>query len=472
MSEKSSKDTKTVRHSLLRSASDELIEAFQCTCRRHPCSMGEYISCNNSSVTTTLFPDSEHDTMEQNTLTGSIFTLTNTILGGGTLAVPFAIACSGYILGLLILIILAMVTRYSVKLLLQASDMAGVNCAKTYESLGHLTMGKYGTWLAEFTFIFGGFGTLMSNFIFISDLFCVALNIPSTWNNHVMIVCTIGFIMPLSFSQKIGKLQYVSLLATLSVAYVVIFTLFSWITFQHAQREGITVEPVKAVLINTDSVYTITLLLGAYACHNTTLPVYEELKDRTFGRMQRAVSTAISIAFVLYTIIGLSGYLSFSSSTMDNLLLNYSDDVLEHYPQLKVSLRLVRLCMASALLLTCPTILWPFRSCICSAYLRITHGQQLPSSATSYTEFITITILAETLVLFCAMAAPSVKIPLSIVGSVSGSLIIFIMPSLFYMLQRPDPLFSWIHRGPLCLLFSGIVIGIVGFSLTINKILM
>ncbi|KAI9913025.1 hypothetical protein PsorP6_006434 [Peronosclerospora sorghi] len=61
------------------------------------------------------------DTREQqqrgkSSLWSSTFTLTNTILGSGTLAVPFAIASSGWQLGNAIMLSIAMITQYSVHL--------------------------------------------------------------------------------------------------------------------------------------------------------------------------------------------------------------------------------------------------------------------------------------------------------------------------------------------------------------------
>lgn len=398
---------------------------------------------------------------------GSIFTLTNTILGSGTLAVPYAIASSGWLVAMVVMLIIALITRYSVRLLLQASDMAGPHCSKTYESLGHYTMGKYGTWLAEFTFIFGGFGTLVSYFIFISSLFCAVAELDSSYKAMTMTACTFLVIMPLSLSRTIGKLQLTSLLATLSVAYVVSFCGGAYVFLFQSP----TLRPnVEAVQLNSGSVYTVTLLIAAFACHNTTLPVYEELRDRSLERMTRAVCGAISIAFLLYTIIGISGYLSFGDATMDNILLNYDASVLAAHPSIETPLKVGQFCMAFALLLTCPIALWPFRSCVCSLYLRVRHGRQLPSSSASKLEWIYVTLIAEVLILISAIFIPSVKTPLSIVGSVSGSLIIFIMPSLFFLLQQPYPLLSRPNVGPMLLLTVGIFVGVIGFSMTVYKL--
>lgn len=229
---------------------------------------------------------------------------------------------------------------------------------------------------------------------------------------------------------------------------------------------------VSAFHVDKSSIFTITLLIQAFACHNTLLPVYDELSHRTLDRMAWAVSTAMALAFSLYTCIGLAGYWTFGATTQDNILLSYTEHLqwLEQAPMLAFGLRIGQACMASALLFTCPIALWPFRSCVLSVYLRLMHGQQLSSSMASYGEFVAMTVTIELLILTCAIFVPSVKIPLSIVGSVSGSLIIFIMPSIFYLVlstrHGAGPILQWKNRGPLALLLMGIVLGIVGFSLT------
>ncbi|EQC34769.1 hypothetical protein SDRG_07577 [Saprolegnia diclina VS20] len=443
-----------------------------------PVSMGEYVMSPTHQIspeslplfaTAPPSPLAIKDYKGTGTVLGSVFTLTNTILGSGTLAVPFAIASSGWLAGLIVMVGIALITRYSVSLLMRASDLAGDSAAKTYESLGHHTMGKYGTYLAEFTFIFGGFGTLTSYFIFITDLLCAIFGIAHANRSYVTLLFTFGIILPLSLSRRLGKLRISSILATCAVTYVV--CLFFAVYLVVSSSATFTPVAVPAVNITSTSVYTVTLLIQAFACHNTALPVYEELRDRSLARMNRAVVGAISLSFLLYTVIGFCGVFTFGDKTMDNVLLNFSPAFLAVYPGLETPLWLARLCMGVALLFCAPIAMWPFRSCVLSVVLRVTHGKQLPSSVASTTVYRTTTLLLIVLILSAALFVPSVKIPLSIVGSVAGSLIIFIMPSLFYMLQLDDrPLLSWRNLGPLLMLGTGICVGVLCFSMTMYKL--
>jgi amino acid permease len=458
----------------------------QCDCAPRAVSMGEYVASPRSApakesdyllaepsyaidVHKTAPLQTEPQSRATSSLWGSTFTLTNTILGSGTLAVPFAIASSGWLLGNAIMLAIALITRYSVHLLLAASDRAGQNCAKTYESLGHFTMGAVGTRLAEFTFIFGGFGTLVSYLIFVTDLCAAVLAVSAQdkWMITVTLVATVVF--PLSLSRRIGKLWLASVLAILSIGYVVAFIVVAFLAAYNA--DGASIAPgVQAVRLEPGSVYTVTLLISAFACHNTALPVYEELKARTLPRMNRAVVGAIGVAFVLYEVISLCGYLQFGSETKDNILLNFSPEYVAQHKSVAAPLLVGQLCMALALVLTTPIAMWPFRSCVLSVFLRVKNGVQTPSHEATYKEYVGVTVVSLALILTCSIFVPSVKIPLSIVGSVSGSLLIFIMPALFYLLQTTGPMLSRKNAGPLLMLGSGVVVGVLGLSLTLFKL--
>jgi amino acid permease len=227
-----------------------------CLCREtlelEPVSMGEYLR-SRSSVTdvesvTEAHPLLHGDTEEphkehEGTIIGSTITLTNTILGSGTLAVPYAIASSGYGVGVAVMVTIALLTQYSVHLLMLASDAAGNAAAKTYESLGHHTMGKWGTYLAEFTFIFGGFGTLTSYFIFITDLFCVVFSVPKAYRAWVTVAYTVLVILPLSLLRKLGKLRVSSLLATCAVGYVVSLFFIVYVVVQNSDHPFVVDTP-------------------------------------------------------------------------------------------------------------------------------------------------------------------------------------------------------------------------------------
>ncbi|KAI9910940.1 hypothetical protein PsorP6_010507 [Peronosclerospora sorghi] len=181
--------------------------------------------------------------------------------------------------------------------------------------------------------------------------------------------------------------------------------------------------------------------------------------------MTRAVIGAISVEFILYEIISLCGYLHFGTDTRDNILLNCSTEYYVLQPKaVKMPLLVGQLCMAIALFLTTPIDMWPFRSCFLSVYLRINNGKQTPSWKVTHKEYVGCTILSLMLITMCSFFVPFVKIPLNIVGSISVSLLIFIMPE-FRRLQS-----FVVNMRSAAMLCAGIFVGILVLSLTLFKL--
>jgi len=179
---------------------------------------------SQASLYELLHDDSEEEAKEEGkgTFASAVFNLTNTILGSGTLCLPFAMECSGSLLGTGTMLAIALTTCYSVNILLKASDQAGPGVPQNYEGLGFATLGRGGTYISEFTFIFGGFGTLMSYFIFIGQLISDVFGIPTAGQKWVSLAAVVVVVMPLSCLKDVSSLKYSSLAAVLTVCYVVI----------------------------------------------------------------------------------------------------------------------------------------------------------------------------------------------------------------------------------------------------------
>jgi len=68
----------------------------------------------------------------------------NSILGSGIVGIPYALHKAGFGFGLFLLVALALVTDYSLSLLVKAANLAGVT---TYQDLVHVAFGRPGFYL-------------------------------------------------------------------------------------------------------------------------------------------------------------------------------------------------------------------------------------------------------------------------------------------------------------------------------------
>jgi len=309
----------------------------------------------------------------------------------------------------------------------------------------------------------------------------------------VMVGCVVAVVMPLSCLRKLDALKHTSLLAIVTVVYVVACVVATAIGtkvgYGSSSYESSSAgsAPV-AIQISSLSTYTFTLLITAFACHNTTLPVYKELKDKSATSMISAVAAAIGISFCLYLVVAVAGYIHFGSNTQDNILLNFTEEFYSSNPSYKWPVYIAKLTMALCLILSAPLANVPFRSCLLSVFLRCKNGEQTDSDTATTTEWIVTTCMSQGVILVCAINVPNVSTPLSIVGSVAGSLIIFILPGLFYLapkLRRTavDALGNeadtgesvcavlMANPGPSALVLAGMLIGPFTLSLTLYKLI-
>ncbi|XP_030575614.1 sodium-coupled neutral amino acid transporter 4 isoform X2 [Archocentrus centrarchus] len=147
----------------------------------------------------------------------SVFNLSNAIMGSGILGLSFAMANTGIVLFTLLLIAVAILSLYSVHLLLMTAKEGG---SLIYEKLGERAFGWPGKMAAFGSIIMQNIGA-MSSYLFI-----VKYELPEVirafmgleensgeWylnGNYLVVFVSIGVILPLSLLKNLGYLGYTS----------------------------------------------------------------------------------------------------------------------------------------------------------------------------------------------------------------------------------------------------------------------
>ncbi|KAG7269899.1 hypothetical protein CRUP_032904 [Coryphaenoides rupestris] len=165
----------------------------------------------------------------------SIFNLSNAIMGLGILGLAFAMSNTGIVLFIILLVAIAILSAYSIHLLLKSADVVGY--------LGYTS----------------GLSLSCMVFFLISVIY-KKFNIPCplTEYNSSMTDNT-----PINATLKVDK-------GTCEAKY---FT------------------------VNSQTAYTIPILAFAFVCHPEVLPIYTELRDATKKRMQKVANISILTMF-------------------------------------------------------------------------------------------------------------------------------------------------------------------------------
>uniref|UniRef100_A0A673KJB5 Sodium-coupled neutral amino acid transporter 4-like n=1 Tax=Sinocyclocheilus rhinocerous TaxID=307959 RepID=A0A673KJB5_9TELE len=348
----------------------------------------------------------------------SVFNLSNAIMGSGILGLSFAMANTGIILFVILLLGVAILSLYSVHLLLVTAKEGG---SLIYEKLGERAFGWPGKMAAFGSITLQNIGA-MSSYLFIvkyelPEVIRAFLRLEENsgeWylnGNYAVVLVSIGIILPLSLLKNLGYLGYTSgfslscmvfflgvliykktilpcplpffyqhesnmsvngsealglysLQNASALAYIsdaqpdphapVLDPLHSAVQFTPHPDDHQDMCTPKYFVFNSQTAYTLPILAFAFVCHPEVLPIYSELKDRSRRKMQTVSNLSILAMLVMYLLSALFGYLTFYDHVEAELLHTFTKVY-----KFDTMLLLVRLAVLTAVTLTVPIVLFP-----------------------------------------------------------------------------------------------------------------
>ncbi|CAB1421613.1 unnamed protein product [Pleuronectes platessa] len=423
----------------------------------------------------------------------SVFNLSNSIMGSGILGLAFAMSNTGIILFLILLMSIAILSAYSIHLLLKCAGVVGI---RAYEQLGNRAFGSVGKIVAGCIITIHNIGA-MSSYLFIvkSELPLVIQAFLGTnvntgeWfmnGNYLIIIVSIFIILPLALMKQLGYLGYTSGLSLTCMVFFLISVIYKKFNIdcplEEEDHPNVTVFAddhaamnetgdfceAKMFTVNSQTAYTIPILAFAFVCHPEVLPIYTELRDATKKRMQGVANISILAMFVMYLMTALFGYLTFYGAVESELLHTYSrlgfKDVLILCVRLRCS--------------------WPSRSpspwfcfretCFPSFLLQIRRALLqilFPDKPFHWARHIAIAFCLIFLVNLLVIFVPSIRDIFGIIGATSAPTLIFILPGIFYVRIIPEdqePLLSRPKIQAACFAALGFVFMIMSLSFIIT----
>ncbi|KAE8581922.1 hypothetical protein XENTR_v10019870 [Xenopus tropicalis] len=147
----------------------------------------------------------------------SVFNLSNAIMGSGILGLAYAMSNTGIILFVFLLISIALLSCYSIHLLLKCSGVVGI---RAYEQLGLRAFGTAGKILAAVIITMHNVGA-MSSYLYIIkyelplviQTFMGLTSNSGAWymnGNYLIVIVSILVILPLALMKHLGYLGYTS----------------------------------------------------------------------------------------------------------------------------------------------------------------------------------------------------------------------------------------------------------------------
>ncbi|KAG1932563.1 sodium-coupled neutral amino acid transporter [Pimephales promelas] len=452
----------------------------------------------------------------------SVFNLSNAIMGSGILGLSFAMANTGIVLFIILLLGVAILSLYSVHLLLMTAKEGG---SLIYETLGERAFGWPGKMAAFGSITLQNIGA-MSSYLFIvkyelPEVIRAFLGLEESsgeWylnGNYVVVLVSIGVILPLSMLKNLGYLGYTSGfslscmvfflgvliykktilpcplpffyqhgsnmsvngsdalgLHTLQNASALAYISEASVNGPHLDPHATTYDPAhspvefthhpddhedmctpKYFVFNSQTAYTLPILAFAFVCHPEVLPIYSELKDRSRKKMQAVSNLSILAMLVMYLFSALFGYLTFYDHVEAELLHTF----IKVY-KFDTMLLMVRLAVLTAVTLTVPIVLFPIRSSVITLCFA---GKEF-SWIRHFLIAAAVLAFNNVLVIF----VPTIRDIFGFIGSSAATMLIFILPAAFYLrLVKSIPLRSPQKISAAIFLVFGVFFMIVSLSL-------
>ncbi|XP_070580447.1 putative sodium-coupled neutral amino acid transporter 10 isoform X6 [Ptychodera flava] len=361
-----------------------------------------------------------------------VFTISNSMGGPSILAIPFCLKECGLILGLLLLLVSAYLTRISCNLLLKTAKQAR---RTSYEYLALHSFGSFGKLAVETSIIGLLMGTCIAFYVIIGDLgpsiVSKWFSVENTWSlRTVMLMLTAVFVvLPLGLLRKVEQLSSISALSfsfyTVLIAQIILISFptllsFSWVSHASYWRtEG---------LFQCLSIFSL-----AFTCHTQVFVVYESLPDRTERKMNDVVKGAVNMVAFCYIMVGFFGYVAFCEQGIKgDVLMNFKTSFVND---------LLKMGFVISVALSFPMMIFPCRASI-NTLISGSQGPSLenPGGGGEHIpqgrhQLITSFIVFFTLIV--GIAIPNVETILGLTGSTTGTMIGYIFPALMFLKCLP-----------------------------------
>eukprot|EP00444_Apocalathium_aciculiferum_P002153 CAMPEP_0183395692 /NCGR_PEP_ID=MMETSP0370-20130417/9500_1 /TAXON_ID=268820 /ORGANISM="Peridinium aciculiferum, Strain PAER-2" /LENGTH=560 /DNA_ID=CAMNT_0025576357 /DNA_START=71 /DNA_END=1753 /DNA_ORIENTATION=- len=390
-------------------------------------------------------------------LRSSMINVSAAALGAGALALPRAIYYSGIVLGPLFMVVLAILSIISIKVIVQLVEVSGKD---SYEEIANAAFGPWFALLVEANIILFCFGTAVAYMITVGQItqqvmeslmgpVHEAVGLAAFLSpNVVLTLVTVFVLLPLSLLDSINDLRFASLAGVSCILYliVVVFYVFSGglvsasLTDESHHFDGW--QPKGGI---TGCFKMLSLAIFAFCCQPNVPAVYMELERKSFRRMEIVSVGAMVLCLIVYLMMGITGFLAFGEQTAGNVLVNLQPFLCEFDWMVASGFA----CMAFAVTMAFPLNIFPIRFAVETAIFF-----KWPHLNTRAVRTV-LAIIAVATCLVVAILLPEINLIFELIGATTGSFVCFIGPGLMLCRLVPGRTFS----GPK---LNGVLLVVVG----------
>lgn len=398
------------------------------------------------------------------------FLLVNTALGIGILNFPAAYDQAGgiyFATGIQIVMVTLMMSTMFI--LTHCSD---VNGDLTYHDVLLSMCGKKGQQLAAVSITLTLYCVCVATLIIIGDqldsLFhtLVGPSFCDHWyldRRFTIPFASVCFILPTSFCKRVDFLGCIGSVGIFAMLYPVFLTVYGY------YKLDVKPSTVKTRPDDISSLFAVLPILGlGYQCQEVVVPVYSCMRERNLPNFVRSSVLSMSFLFVIYSVIGCFGYLTFGSSVAHNVMKMY--DASDPFVMIGVGALIIKMIVTYPILALCG------RDAVAGVYSELRGLKPAEFLATERTRRYICAALWFASSLLLAVLTSGIGIVIKYLGSVASANI-FIYPGicLIKIVMKKDPEFSTaksrflVVYGIFVAAFGGFCVGVVLFHAILSQ---
>ncbi|KAM7407502.1 hypothetical protein PAMA_003296 [Pampus argenteus] len=404
----------------------------------------------NNGQETTLIPPQKAAGEPRSSMTSASFNFINSIIGSGIIGLPYALNQAGLPFGLLLLVVVAFITDYSIILLIKGGNLSGTN---SYQSLVQSTFGFPGfLMLSGLQFLYPFIAMVSYNITTGDTLTKVFQRIPGVGPDHILaerhfviLLSTLLFTLPLSLYRNIGKLGKVSFLSMMLTLTILIIVIIRAATF------GPQIVPTENAwaFAKWNAVQAVGVMSFAFICHHNSFLIYVSLEQPTLTNWSRVTHISVGSALIISAAFSVAGYSTFTGYTQGDIFENYCrNDNLATFG---------RFCFGVSIITTFPLECFVTREVLSNV---------ICSRALSKVEHVAITLLIVAVCTSISLAYDCLGVVLVLNGILSATPLIFIIPSACFLKLSTGRWFQNENLIPIILIVLGLFVMVTGLTMT------
>ncbi|KAK5945414.1 hypothetical protein PMZ80_002619 [Knufia obscura] len=398
----------------------------------------------------------------------SVINLVNTIVGAGVLAMPQAMSHMGMLLGTIVILWAGLTAGFGLYLQTRCAAYLERGSASFF-ALSQITYPNAAV-IFDAAIAIKCFGVGVSYLIILGDLMPgVVLGfadesqvVPFLTDRRFWITAFMLVVIPLSFLRRLDSLKYTSVIALISIGYLVILVVYHF-------GAGDTIDhyttPLRVIKWAgpVETLASFPVIVFAYTCHQNMFSILNEIQDNSHFRTTSVIGASIGSAAAIYLLVAFTGYISFGNDIGGNIVAQYAPSVSATIGRAAIVILVmfsyplqVHPCRASV----DAVLKWRPKGKLFSQFRNVLARHNIsppdasppryepllaPPSVTprksdmSDTRFAAITTVIIVLSYIVAMTVSSLSAVLAYVGSTGSTSISFILPGLFYYkISAPD----------------------------------